>query len=162
MNLEEFYTAIRHKSEPQTFAEANEDLLTYGTRRYLKLFREKGHTSLFISRNIPAIFFSPLWFLYRRIYVLAFIFPLIWFIIEYGVRQYTHNDMVVDCLELAFAIYISLFANSFYINSTKKRRAKGLNSNPSRAAIYLGIFGAIGGGIVMLLALKMYFMFIDG
>lgn len=139
MTLEEFYIAIRLKSEPQTLAEVNEDLLTYGTRRYLKLFREKGHTPLFISRNIPAIFFSPFWFLYRRIYVLAFIFPLLWFIIEFGVRQYTQNDIVVDGLELAFAIYISLFANSFYIKNTRRRFAKGFNSNPSRRAVYVGV-----------------------
>jgi hypothetical protein len=88
MDLEEFYIAIRLKSEPQTFAEVNEDSLTYGTRRYLKLFREKGCASLFISRNIPAIFLGPFWFLYRRKYALAFTFPVIWFILEYGIRQY--------------------------------------------------------------------------
>jgi hypothetical protein len=53
----------------------------------------------------------------------------------------TKNDIVVDCLELAFAIYISLFANSFYINNTRRMFAKGFNSNPSRRAVYVG-----GGG----------------
>jgi hypothetical protein len=161
MTLEKFYTAIRHKSEPQTLAEANEDLLTYGTRRYLKLFRKENHKPLFISRNIPAIFFSPFWFLYRRMYVLAFIFPLVWFIIEYGVRQYTQNDILVDCLELAFAIYISLFANSFYINNTRKRFAKGLNSTPSSFAIYAGVGGVVMCFVLALMALKIYFTFID-
>lgn len=158
MNIEEFYLAIRHKFEPQTLAEANEDSLAYGTRRYLKLFRENGHKPLFISRNIPAIFLGPLWFLYRRMYVLAFVVPIVWFVIEYGIRQYTNNDIVVDCLELAFAMCVSLFANRFYINNTRKRFAKRLNSTPSRYPVYVALFGTIICIIVMLVALKMYFM----
>jgi hypothetical protein len=55
----------------------------------------------------------------------------------------TKNDIVVDCLELAFAIYISLFANSFYINNTRRMFAKGFNSTPSHRAVYVG--GGCGG-----------------
>lgn len=60
MNIEEFYTAIRHKFEPETLAEANDKALTYSTRRYVKLFKTKRHKSLFVSRNIPAIFLGPI------------------------------------------------------------------------------------------------------
>ena len=162
MTIEEFYAAVRHKYEPETLAEANEGSLTYGTRRYLKLFRTKGHASLFISRNIPAIFLSPFWFLYRRIYGLAFILPAIWFMIECSLRQYTKNDIVVDCLELAFAVYVSLFANSFYINTVRRRYAKGLNSNPSRLAVYLGVGGVMLGVVLTLVALKTYFEMTEG
>ena len=158
MNIEEFYTAIRHKFEPETFAEVNDGGLSFGTRRYVKLFRTKGHKSLFISRNIPAIFLGPLWFLYRRLYVLAFVFPAIWFGIEYIIRRYSSSDIVVDCLELVFAIYVSLFANSLYINNTRRRFAKGLNSSPSRRAVYAGVVGAVLSGIGALMLLKMYFI----
>ncbi|MDP3935381.1 MAG: hypothetical protein Q8Q56_00055 [Alphaproteobacteria bacterium] len=67
MNIEEFYTAIRHKFEPETLAETNEEALTYGTRLYLKFFNTR-----FISRDIPANFLGPIRFLYRRMYVLEF------------------------------------------------------------------------------------------
>ena len=139
MKIEEFYTAIRHKFEPQTLAEAGEEALTYGTRRYIKLFRTKGYKPLFVSRNIPAIFLGPIWFLYRRLYALALVFPILWFGIELGIRQYTKNDILVDCLELVFSIYISLFANSLYINNTRRRFARGVKSSPSRLAVYAGV-----------------------
>ncbi len=67
MDLEKFYTAIRLKSEPQTFAEANEDSLTYGTRRYLKLFRTKGHKSLFISQIFRLFFRAVLVFISQKV-----------------------------------------------------------------------------------------------
>ena len=158
MTIEEFYTAIRHKGEPETLAHANETSLTYGTRRYLKLFRTKGQKPLFVSRNVSAIFFSPFWFLYRRMYALAFLFTVIWFLIEYGIRHYTNNEIVVDCLELAFAVYVSLFANSFYFNNVRRRHAKGLNSNPTRLVIYLGMVSVMLGIVLMLVMLKMYFI----
>jgi hypothetical protein len=158
VNIEEFYVAIRHKFEPETFAEANEEVLTYGTKRYIKLFRTKGHKSLFISRNIPAIFLGPLWFLYRRMYVFAFVFPAIWFGIEYIIRRYSSSDIVVDCFELVFSIYVSLFANSLYINNTRRRFAKGLNSSPSRRSVCAGVVGVVLCGIGVLVVLKMYFI----
>jgi hypothetical protein len=77
----------------------------------------------------------------------------------------TKNDIVVDCLELAFAIYISLFANSFYINNTRRVFAKGGNSNPSHRAVYVGGGGGVEvdilRGVLALMALKIYFTFID-
>ncbi len=158
MNIEEFYTAIRHKFEPETLVAANEGSLTYSTRRYIKLFRKKRYKPLFISRNIPAIFLGPFWFLYRRLYALAFLFPIIWFGIEFGIRQYTKNDILVDCFELAFSIYVSLFANSLYINNTRRRFAKGLNSSPSRFAVYAGVVGCVLCWIMMLVLLKLYFL----
>jgi hypothetical protein len=158
VNIEEFYTAIRHKFEPETFAEANETVLTCGTKRCLKLFKTKGHKSLFISRNIPAIFLGPFWFLYRRMYVLAFVFPAMWFGIEYIIRRYSSSDIVVDCLEVVFEIYVSLFANSLYINNTRRRFAKGLNSSPSRRAVYAGVVGVILSVVGALVMLKMYFI----
>jgi hypothetical protein len=161
MNIEEFYTAIRHKFEPETLSEESEEWLTYGTRRYVKLFKTKGHKSLFISRNIPAVFLGPLWFLYRRMYSWACAFPAVWFGIEYVLRQYTHNDIVVDFLELVFSIYVSLFANSLYIKNTRRRCAKGLNSTPSRFVVYGGIAVAILSGIVALLLLKLYLLMIE-
>lgn len=158
MNIKEFYLAIRHKFEPETLSTANKDSLTYGTRRYLKLFTENGHKPLFISRNIPAIFLGPFWFLYCRMYIFALIFPIIWFAIEYGIRHYTKNDIIVDCLELTFCVYVSLFANSLYINTVRNRFAKGVNSAPSRYAIYAALLGITICIILMLVALKMYFM----
>lgn len=159
MNIEEFYTVIRHKFEPETLSEANEEALTYGTRRYLKLFKIKGHKSLFYSRNIRLFFLGPFWFLYRRLY--AFVFPVLWFGIEFGIRQYTENDIVVDCFELAFAVYVSLFANSLYINNTRRRFEKGLNSSPSRLEIYAGVVGIVLCGVVALAMLKLYLIMID-
>jgi hypothetical protein len=161
MTIYEFYSAIRHKFEPEMLSEESEEALTYGTRRYVKLFKTKGHKSLFISRNIPAIFLGSLWFLYRRMYAWACAFPAVWFGIECALRQYTHNDIVVGFLELAFAIYVSLFANSLYINNTRRRCAKGLNSSPSRLAVYAGIAVAILSGIVALLLLILYFLIIE-
>ncbi len=74
----------------------------------------------------------------------------------------TKNDIVVDCLELAFAIYISLFANSFYINNTRRMFAKGFNSNPSHRAVYVGgVEVDILRCVLALMTLKMYFTFID-
>jgi hypothetical protein len=141
MTLEEFYTAICHKFEPERLEQVNEDSLTYGTRQYLELFRRKGHKSLFVSRNVSVIFLGPLWFLYRRMYTLAFVIPMLWFIIEYFLRQYNIKENTILLFEIVFDVYVSLFANSLYINNVRRRFAKGFHSTPSRWVIYGVVLG---------------------
>lgn len=153
MNIEEFYVAIRHKNDPETLAQASEGSLTYGTKQYLKLFRTKGHKPLFISRNISAIFLGPLWFLYRRMYTLAFVIPIIWFIIGYFLRQYDVKENTALLFEIVFDVYVSLFANSLYINNVRRRFAKGLHSTPSRWVIYTVMLGwvlCVSVGLILL------------
>lgn len=158
MNIEEFYSAIRHKDDPKTFIETNEKSLTYSTLHYLKLFRREGHKPIFISRNIPALFFGPIWFLYRKMYVFAFLFPIISFGIEVLMRHYSPVEETWVLGDIIFPIYVSLFANSLYINNTRRRFKKGLMSSPSRLPIYIGLLTPILGGALGLIILKIYFL----
>lgn len=157
MNIEEFYRAIRHKDEPEVLpTNADGEILSYGTKKLLKLFKEKSHKSLFISRNLPVIFLGPIWFLYRRMYLLAVLIPIVSFFIEYILRQYISNEIALDILELCFTVYVSLFANSLYINNTRRRHAKGYKSTPSRLAVYCGLGCVLLLILVALVGLKQY------
>ncbi|MCP5322530.1 MAG: DUF2628 domain-containing protein [Candidatus Paracaedibacteraceae bacterium] len=158
MNIQEFYAAIRHKFEPEVLAQASENSLSYGTRQYLKLFKNKGHKPIFISRNIPAIFLGPIWFLYRRMYVHALLFLIISFGIELFLMQLSPPWISEILGDVVFSIYVSLFANSLYINNTRRRFKKGLMSSPSRLSIYLGLLVPVVVGVLGLLILKIYFL----
>lgn len=158
MNIQEFYNAIRHKFEPETLAQANENSLSYSTRQYLKLFKNKGHKPIFISRNIPAIFLGPIWFLYRRMYIYAFLFPIISFGIELFLMRFSPSWKAEIIGDVVFSVYVSLFANSLYINNTRRRFKKGLMSSPSRLAIYVGLLVPVLVGALGLLILKIYFL----
>jgi hypothetical protein len=159
LNIEAFYSAIRYDDEPDKLPTMGDASLTYGTKRLLKLFKEKGHKSLFISRNLPVFFLGPIWFLYRRLYLLAALMPLVGFLIEYSLSRNGVNVLAIEVIEFCFTVYVSLFANSLYINNTRRRFAKGYNSNPSRIAVYLGIGSALLTIVVALIGLELYLLF---
>jgi hypothetical protein len=158
MKIEEFYTAIRHKFEPETLSEESEEALTYGTRRYVKLFKTKEHRSLFISRNIPAMIFGSGWFAFRRMYLHAFILFIIGSIATITLYEYVIGDYIAYIIN----VVVGLFGNALYFQNVKRRGLKGYRSEGSikSCLIYLAIQTmitlAIAFGLVYMGLLRLY------
>lgn len=159
MNIEEFYTAIRHKNDPATYAEVVDQLndekyallqtrtLTTDTRFYLKQFIGHMNNQLFISRNIPAILFGPGWFAYRRMYLHAFVLFILGSVATISLYEYVIGDYMAYIIN----VVVGLFGNAFYFQNVKRRSLKGCRSEGSAKScvIYILIQTLISIAVVL-------------
>ncbi|QOL19734.1 DUF2628 domain-containing protein [Candidatus Bodocaedibacter vickermanii] len=159
MKIEEFYTAIRHKNDPATYAEVVDQLddekyallqartLTTDTRFYLKQFIGHMNNQLFISRNIPAIIFGPGWFAFRRMYLHAFILFIVGGVATIALYEYVVGDYIAYIINAV----VGVFGNALYFQNVKRRSLKGYRSEGSAKScvIYILIQTVISIAVVL-------------
>lgn len=158
MKIEEFYLAIKHVDDPDTYEEAlpqvhniaygvsQEKTLTSATRYYLKQFEKHGHKKWFVSVNMAAWWFVPDWFFYRRMYMhgVAYIFMpfflnvlflwLIYSLLSDFLSLWNLKVIGVVVQGVFWAVlrlYLGLVANSLYFQNVQRRFQKELRSNSS-------------------------------
>lgn len=165
MNIEEFYLAIKHVDDPDTFEEARpqiydiaygiaqEKTLTSATRYYLKQFEKNGHKRWFVSFNISAWFFQISWLFFRRLYVVGVFYVLLVLALKLGLfslesgsfsRSFAAQEMltyiyvVCGIFVIILSVCLGLFGNSLYICNVRRRFYKGIRSPASWWSWLLG------------------------
>jgi hypothetical protein len=153
MNIEEFYGCIRHKNDPakyeeivaqlddETYALSKNRTLTADTRFYLKQFLEHQPHKWFISRNIAASIYGPVWFAYRRMYLIAIIVVLI----HIGLFLTLYEYVIGDYVSFIANFIIGFLGNAFYFFNTKRRLSLGYRSEASVkiSLVFWGIIALI-------------------
>jgi hypothetical protein len=162
MNIEEFYGAIRHKNDPETFAEVADQLddekyallenrtLTTDTRFYLKQFLKYFNSRWFISRNIPAMIFGAAWFAFRRMYLYASILFIIGSMATFLLYEYVIGDYIYCIINLV----VGIFANALYFQNVERRNLKGYRSEGSAKSCMIYIILQTTISIVLVLYLN--------
>lgn len=159
MNPSDFYNAIRFDDEPEHASVQTPGVsISKETSFYMRQFHSHQGRPFFLSRNLPAFFFGPIWFLYRRMYMWA---AIVW-LIPFGVNAWIHHlrgaEVTALVWEIGAALFISLIANALYIQNTKRRYRKGLRSAPSKGAIYTAVLGGYALIILVVLILNVIFL----
>ncbi len=150
MTLEEFYFSIKEKEETNEFnlvknymdthvkVDGPVDFCISGeTLFYLRLFVKHHDKKWFLSKNWSAFLMNVGWFVYRRVYFIAFVLILLLFFIPLGISISlfsSNEEFLLKAVELKkisqHLLFLVLFApfsllgNCLYLQTVKRRFQK--------------------------------------
>jgi hypothetical protein len=103
-----------------------------------KTFDNKKNRYLEASANMSAFFLQYIWLLYRKMYVLSFVYFVTFGSLSLFLEENIHEKKIKVGIEIFFGIIFSIYANSLYHNSIKKKILKAKRTvHPSILEEYL-------------------------
>jgi hypothetical protein len=136
MNLQEFYTSVKLKSDPEVLDPKYLDELHYfgegissRTIHYLQVFqRNQSGSNWFTSWNWVAFLLPAFWMLYRRLYAAYILFMGITILLLY-IPGMIWEELV---LSIVISILMGVFGDSIYIYFVRKAHQRNDTMNPGQ------------------------------
>lgn len=121
------------------------------TNYYLKTFERNAPQTFFVSWNWSAAFFGVLWMVYRRMYLLAFLYFVLQYVTVHTIELFFPEENSRYGFGFFFFLLQGLFANSVYFSFVHHKMTKGVKHYGTDARLTLILF----------LLLSLYNAFID-